>query len=96
MRGFLLFLCAFSVAVGWQPVPCRAETISLCDAASSDDYLTKTSGQFLRGTTGIAFCWLEMIGQPAAEVRSGGNVVTGGFPSVTRDCPFGSVGLEDH
>ena len=59
-----------SAAAGWQAFPCRAETSSLCDASSSDDYLTKTSGQFLRGTTDIGFCWLEMIHQPAVEWRS--------------------------
>ncbi len=126
MRGLLLSLCVFSVAVGWQTAPCRAETISLCDAASSDDYLTKMSGQFLRGATNIGFCWLEMIHQPALEARGGGNLFAGlakgvghsflrvvkgigdiatcasphrdedgTFPSVTRDCAFGSVGLED-
>jgi putative exosortase-associated protein (TIGR04073 family) len=126
MRGLLLFLCAFSVAVGLKTAPCRAETISICDAASSDDYLTKTSGQFLRGATNISFCWLEMIHQPALEVQSRGNLFAGvakgvghtflrvvkgigdiatcasphrnedgTFPSVTRDCAFGSVGLED-
>jgi len=127
VRRFLLFLCLFSVVSGWRALPCRAETISVCDAAASDDYLTKTSGQFLRGTTGIAFCWLELIHQPALEWRSErknlfigaakgvghtflrivkgiGDIATcasphrdedGGFPSVTQDCPFGSVGLED-
>lgn len=53
MRGLLLSLCVFSVAIGRQTAPCRAETISLCDAASSDDYLIKASGQFLRGTANI-------------------------------------------
>ncbi len=126
MRGFLLSLCVFSVAIGWQTAPSWAETISLCDAASSDDYLTKTSGRFLRGTANIGFCWLEMIHQPALEAKSGGNLFAGlakgvghsflrvvkgigdiatcasplrdedgTFPSVTRDCALGSVGLED-
>src|SRR3989338_8006939 len=57
--------------------PCSAEILSLCDAASSDDSLTKTSGQFLRGAANIGFCWLEMIHQPAREARSGGNLFTG-------------------
>ena len=126
MRGLLLLLGALSATIGWQAVPCRAETISICDAASSDDYLTKTSGQFLRGATNIGFCWLEMIHQPELEIRSGGNLLVGvakgvghsllrvvkgigdiatcasphrdqdgTFPSVTQDCAFGSVGLED-
>src|SRR3989338_5175085 len=69
MRGFLLSLCVFSVIAGWQTTPSRAETISLCDAASSDDYLTKTSGRFLRGAANIGFCWLEMIHQPALEAK---------------------------
>ncbi len=126
MRELLLFLCVLSAAIGWQATPCRAETISICDAASSDDYLTKTSGQFLRGATSLCFFWLEMIHQPELELRSGGNLFTGvakgvghsflrvvkgigdiatcasphrdedgAFPSVTQDCAFGSVGLED-
>ncbi len=78
MRRLLLFLCVFSAAAGSGAVPCRAETISLCDAASSDDYLTKASGQFLRGASNIGFCWLEMIHQPAIEARKeGGNLFVG-------------------
>ena len=77
MRGFLLFLFCFSLALGWRAVPSRAETISICDAASSDDYLTKASGQFLRGVTNIGFCWLEMIHQPEMEIRSRGNPLIG-------------------
>lgn len=127
MRGLLLSLCVFSAIAGWQTTPSWAETISLCDAASSDDYLTKTSGRFLRGAANIGFCWLEMIHQPALEakkddanlfvglakgvghsllrvVKGIGDVITcaspfrdedGTFPSVVRDCAFGSVGLED-
>ena len=76
MRRTAVFLIAFCLLV-WAAPRCAAETISLCDAASSDDYLTKTSGQFLRGASNIGFCWLEMIHQPALEARSGGNLFAG-------------------
>ena len=58
------------LAVFFCAVPCRAETISICEAASSDDYLTKTSGQFLRGTSNLSLCWLEMIRQPVLEPQT--------------------------
>ena len=60
-------------------IPCRAETLTVCEAASSDDYLTKTSGQFLRGTANLSLCWLEMIHQPVLESRAGGNLLVGLF-----------------
>ena len=59
------------------PARSGAETVSLCDASSSDDYLTKTSAQFLRGTSNIGFCWLEMIHQPAQETKNGGHFLVG-------------------
>ena len=76
MRRFTLFL-AVLVLLTSPPRFCRAETISLCDAASSDDYLTKASGQFLRGASNIGFCWLEIIHQPIREVQGGGNLFLG-------------------
>ena len=77
MRRLSILLGLLGVSFGWQALPCRAETISFCDAASSDDYLTKASGQFLRGTTDLGFCWLEMIHQPALEAHPGGNLLYG-------------------
>lgn len=78
MRRIFLYL-GLSASLWGFALPCRAETISICEAASSDDYLTKASGQFLRGATNIGFCWLEMIHQPALEARRRGNLFVGIF-----------------
>ena len=79
MRRILVSVGLLSAFLTGRPTPCRAETLSVCDAASSDDYLTKASGQFLRGATNIGFCWLEMIHQPALEAHRGGNLFAGIF-----------------
>ena len=76
MRRFIVLAALLALSLGWQ-VSCRAETVSICDAASADDYLTKASGQFLRGATDIGFCWLEMIHQPALEARGNRNLFAG-------------------
>ena len=76
MRRLWVLAGVLALSLGWKAA-CRAETISICDAASADDYLTKASGQFLRGTTSIGFCWLEMIHQPALEARGNRNLLAG-------------------
>lgn len=69
MRSTLL-LAFFSATLLLQAQASRADTATICEAAEADDYLSKTSGQFLRGATNLGFCWLEMIHQPALEARS--------------------------
>lgn len=74
----LLLFVTFSAVSAWHVLPCQAETVSICDAADSDDYLTKASGQFLRGATNLGFCWVELFHQPALEAKSGnGNLFYG-------------------
>ncbi len=94
MRRFLLFLGLLTVVSPclWASA-CRAETLTVCEAASSDDYLTKTSGQFLRGTANLSLCWLEMIRQPVIEVRSGNNLLIGLFKGVGHTLLRGAKGL---
>lgn len=69
------------------------EGITLCEAASSDDYLTKSSGQFLRGTANVSLCWLELFHQPAQEMRSGGDIFTGIFKGFTHTIRRGAQGI---
>jgi len=82
MRKLLVFLSLLTASPWLLASACRAETITVCEAASSDDYLTKTSGQFLRGTANLSLCWLEMIHQPVIEVRGGNNLFVGLFKGV--------------
>lgn len=49
-----------------------AESAPICDAAETEDYLTKASGQILRGTVNTTLCWLELVNQPVLEIRRGG------------------------
>ncbi len=75
-RRFLLVLLP-ALLVGAFPGHSRAETVTICEAAEADDYLTKASGQFLRGATNIGFCWIELIHQPEVSIRTGGNLFYG-------------------
>lgn len=65
----------------------------ICDAADSEDYLTKTSGQFLRGVTNLSLCWVELFHQPVVTVEEGGNVVTGLFKGIGHTLLRGAKGL---
>ena len=49
----------------------------ICDAAESEDYITKTSGQFLRGAVNLGFCWVELFNQPVVAYREGHSVPFG-------------------
>lgn len=77
MRRRFLLTALSALVLGAFPSRGLAETVSICEAAESDDYLTKASGQFLRGASNIGFCWTELIQQPAIEARTGGNILYG-------------------
>ena len=47
-----------------------------CDAAESDDFLTKASGLLLRGATNIAFGWVELFRQPILAKEEGRGPIT--------------------
>ena len=52
---------------------------ALCAKAQNEQasYAAKASTTLLRGTANTLLGWTELIYQPAAEVKSGGNVLTG-------------------
>lgn len=54
---------------------CRG--MSICQAASSDDYVTKLSGQFIRGASNLAFCWVELFNQPIRAAKQNNGVIKG-------------------
>lgn len=54
---------------------CRG--MSICQAASSDDYVTKLSGQFIRGASNLAFCWVELFHQPFRAAKENSGVIKG-------------------
>ncbi len=51
----------------------------VCSRAGHDEatYATKAGTTLTRGAANTLFGWTELIRQPAAEVKAGGNVVTG-------------------
>ena len=76
-----------AIAAEPEPVPAAAEpaapakhvhsTAPICDAAESEDYITRTSGQFLRGIVNLSCCWVELFNQPVVAYREGRNVPIG-------------------
>lgn len=90
--GILFHLSHAAVA---EPVPAKAEVepAPICDAADSEDYLTRTSGQFLRGVVNLAFCWVELLNQPAVAYREGRNVPVGFFKGIGHTLLRGARGL---
>jgi len=91
MKTRLILLCTMLLCAC--PPAFAQEGISLCEAASSDDYLTKSSGQFLRGTVNLSFCWLELFNQPAQEMHAGGDLFTGLFKGFTQTVRRGAQGI---
>ena len=62
--------------------PARAEERAVCPVChqANDDaasYPSKAGNTLVRGTANTLLGWTELIRQPAAEVKSGGNVFTG-------------------
>lgn len=78
------------------PVPGKVGVSApICDAADSEDYLTKTSGQFLRGVVNLAFCWVELFNQPAVAYREGRNVPVGFAKGIGHTVLRGGRGLAE-
>lgn len=68
-------------------------TAPICDAAESEDYITKTSGQFLRGVVNLAFCWVELFNQPVVAYREGRSVPAGFIKGIGHTLLRGGKGL---
>lgn len=65
----------------------------LCDAAESEDYITKASGQLLRGATNLCLCWVELFNQPVVAYREGRNVPFGFVKGIGHTLLRGGKGL---
>ncbi len=93
-KGFAVFLVAgvlFSMA---RPAFAdKTPDAALCDAAESENYLTKASGQLLRGTTNLCFCWVELFNQPVVAYREGRGVFGGILPAFGHTLKRGAEGL---
>ena len=93
-KGLAAFLIAGALL---SPVrPAFADTTpgaALCNAAESEDYLTKASGQLLRGVTNLCFCWVELFNQPVVAYREGRGVAGGILPGVGHTLLRGAQGL---
>ncbi len=74
------------------PVAAR-DSAPICDAAESENYLTRTSGQFLRGVVNLGFCWVELFNQPAVAYREGRNVPIGAVKGIGHTLLRGGKGL---
>lgn len=68
-------------------------TAPICDAAESDDYITKTSGQFFRGIVNLSCCWVELFNQPVVAYREGRNVPVGFVKGIGHTLLRGGKGL---
>lgn len=91
MRRLLLLAVLIALPV---PSALAQEGATLCDASASDDYLTKASGQFLRGTANTAFCWLELAHQPVMEWKVGQrNLFVGIGKGIFHSLKRGSQGI---
>ena len=62
-----------------RPAAAEAKVCPVCGRASQDDtpYATKAGTTLTRGAANTVFGWTELIRQPAAEAKAGGNVFTG-------------------
>lgn len=74
----------------------QREICPLCKQAANDSagYSSKAGYTLVRGTANALFGWTELIRQPATEVKSGGNVLTGLSKGVgeTVKRTFGGLG----
>lgn len=89
--NFLLCLPRTALA---EPVTTdSAAAAPICEAAESEDYLTKASGQLLRGVANLCFCWVELFNQPVVARREGRSIVGGFFVGIGHTVLRGAKGL---
>ena len=84
MRQHIRFLgtaLGIAVLLGVSRQAMAEETKPICPicAKTGDDasYSAKAGNTLVRGATNTLLGWTELIRQPADEVKSGGNVITG-------------------
>jgi hypothetical protein len=73
----LIFIVAAAFCLLALPADGYCRGMSICQAASSDDYVTKLSGQFIRGASNLVFCWLELFNQPYRAAKNNTGVIKG-------------------
>lgn len=59
---------------------------AICEGTKSDNHLTKTGCQLVRGVTNAGGCWLELANQPRKEMAGGGNVLVGVGKGIGHTC----------
>ena len=82
-------LIAFAVVIGVIALSTpvfAAGSCSVCNAAGSQSYPTKTVGQLARGVANTGLGWVELVNQPVKEVKGGGNVLIGIGKGVGHTC----------
>ncbi len=62
-----------------RPAAAELKVCPICGRVTGDDtpYATKAGTTLTRGVANTVFGWTELIRQPAAEAKAGGNVFTG-------------------
>ncbi len=76
-KKILLWIVLGGLCVLALPAEGYCRGMSICQAASSDDYVTKLSGQFIRGLSNVAFCWVELFHQPFIAAKQNNGVIKG-------------------
>ena len=71
----------------------RSTSAPICDAAESENYITKTSGQFLRGFVNLSLCWVELFNQPVVAHREGRSAIAGILPGLGHTLLRGAQGV---
>ena len=85
MRGLMLvvrttlLVCALVLSTAGPARAAESKQCPICTPANSEQstYAQKSGATLVRGATNTLLGWTELIRQPADEVKSGGNVVTG-------------------
>ncbi len=69
----LVFVGVMALATAGDAVP----ECTVCNEAASDYYPEKDFFQFTRGIVNLGLCWVELVNQPAKEIKNGGNILIG-------------------
>ena len=93
IAGSLLYPAEAALAEPEPPAKHVHSSAPICDAAESEEYITKTSGQFLRGIVNLSCCWVELFNQPVVAYREGRNVPIGFVKGIGYTLLRGGKGL---